>query len=255
MSKTLLPITHHLTELRIRVLYCIFSIFLTFISCYYYSEQIFYLLAKPLMDEVQNTGELSDLGKRYFIYTDVTEAFITYIKVSLFTSVYICFPVIMYQMWIFLVPGLYKYERKKLGIFCLLSFLLFSLGGLIAYFLIFPVAWKFFLSFELANHSHALAIQLQPKINEYIILVIKILFLFGLCFQFPIYLILLTHMNLITPTWFIKKRNISCVISFIVAAMLSPPDIISQIILVIPLLLFYELAIFTMKLLEQYRKL
>ncbi len=253
MSKTLLPISHHLTELRIRIIYCIFSILITFLTCYYFSEQIFYILAKPLMD--QNTENIPNFGKRNFIYTDITEAFITYIKISLLASVYVCFPVIMYQIWLFLVPGLYDYEKRKLAFFCLLSFVLFSLGVCIAYFLIFPVAWKFFLSFELASHYNTLEIQLQPKINQYIVLVIRILFLFGLCFQFPIYLIILVQMNLITPTWFIKKRNISCVFSFIIAAILSPPDVISPITLVIPLLLFYEIAIFTMKRLDAYKKI
>jgi sec-independent protein translocase protein TatC len=196
-----------------------------------------------------------DHEKRHFIYTDITEAFMTYIKISFVASIYTCFPVIAYHMWMFLVPGLYDDEKRKLGVFCFLSFLLFSLGCMIAYFFIFPVAWKFFLSFENLDTEGLFNIRLEPKINQYLFLVLKILFLFGICFQYPMYLILLVQMSIISSGWFIRKRNFSCVLSFIVAALLSPPDIISQVILVIPILFFYELAIFTMKLLEEYKRM
>lgn len=253
MSKVILPISHHLIEFRIRMTYVFFSIAITFLCCYYFSEEIFYLLAKPLVS--QSIANSSDLTKRSFMYTNITEAFTTYMKISFIASLYICFPVIIYQLWIFMVPGLYDYEKKKLGLLGFLSFFLFSLGVFIAYVFLFPIAWKFFLSFELISTDGLLEVNLQPKISQYLFLVIRILFLFGICFQFPIYLVLLVHMDLITSEWFIKKRKFACVIWFVIAALLSPPDVISQIIVVIPLLIFYEIAIFVMKLLKEYQKI
>lgn len=253
MAHVVLPISHHLREFKIRIMYTIFSIGLAFLCSYHFSEEIFYLLAKPLI--IENMEDLSNKNKIGFIYTNITEAFTTYMKISFLISLYVCFPVIIYQLWMFLVPGLYDYEKTKLGIFGVLSFFLFSLGALIAYLFIFPVAWKFFLSFQFVSTDGILQVQLQPKISQYLFLVIKILFLFGVCFQFPIYLVLLVQTNLITSEWCIKKRKIACVLCFIIAAMLSPPDVASQIIVVIPLLIFYEIAIFIMKLLEEYDRI
>ena len=256
MSGTILPISEHLVELRIRLMYIILSFFLTFLSCYYFSEQIFYLLAKPLLKlnlSSQITLETTHIHNRNFIYTDISEAFLTYIKVSFFFSLYICSPIIIYQIWIFLVPGLYKNERNKIAIFSFLSFILFTVGASLAYFFIFPVAWKFFLSFEMVGIDGFFNMHLQPKVDEYFSFVSKIIFLFGLSFQFPIYLILLVNLQIVSSNWFIKKRNFACVFSFIIAALLSPPDVFSQIILAIPLLLFYEISLFCIKLLEQYK--
>lgn len=239
-----LPIVHHSLELKVRFLYALVCIIATFCTSYFYSEQLCMLLASPLIKLGTNTN-IS------FIYTNLTEAFFSYLKIALFVSVLFTFPFILIQIWMFIIPGLHNNEKKKASFTLISFFILVTIGGLVAYTFIIPIAWKFFLSFEIQNEDF-LSISLQPKMDQYLSLIINILVTLAISFHLPIYMYFLLRLNIISHKWVILKRNISLVMMFILAAMISPPDILSQILIVIPLFLLYELVIFIILLNDEY---
>lgn len=234
------PISHHILEIKHRLIYFLISSLITFSCAYFFCQDICYFLAKPLID----------LGEIHFIYTDMGEAFITYVKISFFVTLYFCLPILLFHIWAFFTPGLYQKESRRLGWYLSFSFLFGTIGIIIAYFIILPVAWKFFFSFQ--SMDTMFQIELQPKINEYFLFITKIFFLFAISFQFPLYFLFFVEMGFVSINSFIDKRNYACVFSFIIAAILSPPDVMSQILLVIPLLILYEISIFFMKLIKEY---
>ena len=185
------------------------------------------------------------------IYTGLTEAFFTYLKVSFYAGLFVSFPVVASQVYKFSAPGLYKNERKAFLPFLIATPVLFALGAALVYFFIFPVAWKFFLSFQTtAIETGGLAIELEAKVNEYLSLVLKLMFAFGLAFQLPVAVSLLARAGLVTAEGMRKKRKYAIVCVFSIAAILTPPDIISQIGLGIPILILYEISIYLAILME-----
>lgn len=244
--KKKIPITHYLLEIKFRVIYIIFSFISTFISAYIYSEQILKILATPLF----YTYEIKDLS---FIYTHLTEAFLSYLKISFFASLLFTFPIILIQIWMFLIPGLFYYERKKITCYFFITFFFIIMGLLLGYFFILPTAWKFFLSFELYSHK-SISIYLQPKIDQYFSLVIDILLIITITFHFPIYIYIFLKSNLIHYKWFLLKRNISLIIIFIIGAVISPPDILSQFFIGIPFTILYEIIMFLIIIQKEYKK-
>ena len=178
------------------------------------------------------------------IFTGLHEGFFTQIKVAFFTSISISLPIILVQIWKFVAPGLYKNERSALFPFIIATPFLFLLGAAMVYYLVIPLAWKFFLSFEILPTQGALPIEIEPRISEYLSLTMRLMFAFGLSFELPIILLLLTKVGRITPKGLAEKRRYAILISFIAAAILTPPDVISQIMLATPIIILYEGSIF-----------
>jgi len=236
----------HLTELRSRLVKSIIYLFIFFIVCYYFSDNIYSFLVAPYADAVKD----DDISRR-MIFTALHETFITYLKVAFFAAMFIASPIFLTQIWKFVAPGLYKNERKALLPYLIATPTLFLLGGMLVYYLIMPLAIKFFLSFETPAQINSLPIQLEAKVNEYLSLIMRLIFAFGISFQLPVLLSLLARVGFIDSKYLRKRRKYVIVIIFAVAAVLTPPDPITQIGLGIPLLILYELSILSVSLIEK----
>ena len=236
----------HLTELRSRLLKSFIYLFASFIICYFFAENIYSFLVQPYSDAV-----LNDEIDRRLIFTALHETFITYLKVAFFAAIFITSPIILTQIWKFIAPGLYKNEKKALLPYLIATPTLFLLGSILVYYLVMPLAIKFFLSFETSAQLNSLPIQLEAKVNEYLSLIMRLIFAFGISFQLPVLLSLLARVGFIDSKYLKKRRKYVIVIIFAVAALLTPPDPITQIGLGIPLLILYELSILSVSLIEK----
>ncbi len=236
----------HLTELRSRLVKSIVYLFIFFVICYFFAEDIYSFLVAPYAEAVKD-DEIS----RRMIFTALHETFITYLKVAFFAAMFIASPIILIQIWKFVAPGLYKNEKKALLPYLIATPTLFFLGGMLVYYLIMPLAIKFFLSFETTVQFNSLPIQLEAKVNEYLSLIMRLIFAFGISFQLPVLLSLLARAGFIDSQYLKKRRKYVVVIVFALAAILTPPDPITQIGLGIPLLILYELSILSVKLIEK----
>ena len=236
----------HLTELRSRLVKSIVYLFIFFVICYFFSENIYSFLISPYAEAVKDDG----LNRR-MIFTALHETFITYLKVAFFTAMFVTSPIILIQIWKFVAPGLYKNEKKALLPYLIATPTLFLFGGMLVYYLIMPLAIKFFLTFETSAYAGTLPIQLEAKVNEYLSLIMRLIFAFGISFQLPVLLSLLARVGFIDSKYLRERRKYVIVIIFAVAALLTPPDPITQIGLGIPLLILYELSIFSVSLIEK----
>ncbi len=236
----------HFTELRSRLIKSVVYLFILFVISYTFAENIYNFLVEPYADAVKDDGT-----NRRLIFTALHETFVTYLKVAFFTAFFIGSPIMLIQMWKFIAPGLYRNEKKALLPYLIATPVLFLLGGMLVYYLVMPLAIKFFLSFETSAQINSLPIQLEAKVNEYLSLIMRLIFAFGLSFQLPVLLNLLAHVGIVDSEYLIKRRKYVVVIIFAVAAVLTPPDPITQIGLGIPLLLLYELSIFSVKIIEK----
>ena len=239
----------HLTELRSRLLRSIIYLFIFFIISYFFAENIYSFLVQPYANAVRE----ADLDRR-LIFTALHETFITYLKVAFFTAIFITSPFILIQIWKFVAPGLYKDEKRALLPYLIATPTLFFLGGFLVYSLVMPLAIKFFLSFESAASISNLPIQLEAKVNEYLSLIMRLIFAFGISFQLPVLLTLLARVGFINSNYLITRRKYVVVIIFAAAAILTPPDPITQIGLGIPLLILYELSILSVKIIEKKKE-
>ena len=241
--------TSHFVELRSRLLNSLIFIFIVFIISYIFAEHIYGFLVEPYANAVKN-----DQIPRRLIFTALHETFITYIKVSFFSAIFLGSPVFLIQIYKFIAPGLYKNEKKAILPYLVSTPILFLLGGLLVYYLVMPLAIKFFLSFETLGTHTSLPIQLEAKVNEYLSLVMRLIFAFGISFQLPILLNLLARVGIVNSNYLKTRRRYVIVIIFAIAAILTPPDPITQVGLAIPLLLLYELSIFTVKFTENKKE-
>jgi sec-independent protein translocase protein TatC len=239
----------HLVELRKRLINSFICLLFFFLFCYYFSEYIYGFLVDPYAQAVKDEGE----GRR-LIFTALQETFITYLKVSFFAAFFFTSPFILIQIWKFIAPGLYENEKSAIMPYLVLTPILFILGGALVYYLVMPLAIKFFLSFESSGINTRLPIQLEAKVNEYLSLIMKLIFAFGLSFQLPVILSLLARIGMVDSIFLKKRRKYVIVIIFASAAILTPPDPITQIGLAIPLLILYELSIFSVKIIESKKK-
>jgi sec-independent protein translocase protein TatC len=241
--------TSHFTELRTRLIRSLIFVLVIFIISYTFADHIYNFLVEPYANAVKD-----DETSRRLIFTALHETFITYLKVAFFAAIFLGSPILLIQIYKFIAPGLYKNEKKAILPYLIFTPILFLLGGLLVYYLVMPLAIKFFLSFESAGSSTTLPIQLEAKVNEYLSLIMRLIFAFGISFQLPILLNLLARTGVVNSNYLKKTRRYVVVIIFSVAAILTPPDPITQIGLAIPLLLLYELSIITVRFTEKKKE-
>ena len=239
----------HITELRTRLIHSFIFLFIFFIFCYFFAEYLYGFLVEPYYQAVKN-----DSIERRLIFTALQETFLTYLKVAFFASFFITSPFILIQIWKFIAPGLYDHEKIAIMPYLVITPILFFLGGALVYYLIMPLAIKFFLSFESTGLVTNLPIQLEAKVSEYLSLIMKLIFAFGLSFQLPVALSLLARVGVVDSKFLRERRKYVVVIIFAAAAILTPPDPITQIGLAIPLLILYELSIFSVNIIEKKAK-
>ncbi|QDH17476.1 twin-arginine translocase subunit TatC [Swingsia samuiensis] len=244
IDDTPMPLLEHIVELRKRLIWSIATFIVAFMICYHYAGDIYRFLAAPLEHIMRQNGE-----QPHLIYTALYEAFFTYIRVAIFGATCLSFPMIAIQAWIFIAPGLYRSEKRAFAPFLIATPLMFLMGAALAYYVVFPFAWKFFLSFQTAGNG-GMDIELQAKVSEYLSLVTKMILAFGICFELPVVLTLLVRVGLVGTAQLKKLRRYAIVASFAVAAVLAPPDAITMLSLAIPLVALYEISIFVARLVE-----
>lgn len=241
------PLVEHLTELRSRLMRAMGAIAVAFVVCFYFSDEIFNILTSPY---VRARGDEVSL----FQFTALPELFFTQIKIGFFGALFLAFPVLASQIYMFMAPGLYRHERSAFYPFLVATPILFVLGACLVYFVVMPLAIAFFLSLEQTGGEGVATIVNQPKVSEYLSLIMTLIFAFGLVFQLPVVMTLLARINVVTSEGLRTKRKYAIVMAFGAAAVLTPPDPASQIGLALPTLLLYEVSIFCVKFVERQRE-
>jgi sec-independent protein translocase protein TatC len=239
----------HLIELRRRLIWSIGGFFVAFLVCFFFAKRLFNLLVIPFKWATQWAG--LDPHKVELIYTAPQEFFFTQIKLAMFGGMVIAFPLIATQIYKFIAPGLYKNERNAFLPFLIASPILFLMGASLVYFFFTPMVMWFFLAMQQTGSNDQVQISLLPKVSEYLSLIMTLIFSFGLVFQLPVVTTLMARVGLLTAEGLASKRKYAIVIAFVAAAVLTPPDPISQIALALPTILLYELSIYAVKLAEK----
>lgn len=242
-----MPLLDHLVELRRRLVISAIAFLACFFVGYALAEHIFTFLVQPLADITAGQP-----GRR-MIYTALHEAFFTYIKVGFFFAACVSFPIVSMQLWLFIAPGLYKHERRTLLPFLAATPLLFTLGAAMVYYVVVPLAWKFFLGFEHPGGNGDLPLVLEPKVDQYLSLVMRLIFAFGAAFELPVLIILMAKVGIVSVEGLRAKRKYAIVVAFVTAAILTPPDVISQVLLAVPIIVLYEISILFSVLIERKR--
>lgn len=227
------PFMSHLEELRKRLVICAISVGIGFVIAYFFAEELFQILVLPLKQNMKEGQQL--------IFTNLPEMFFAYLKTALVTGILASAPIIFYQLYKFVAPGLYKHERSLVVPFVVCSTLLFVGGSLFGYFIVFPFGFRFFLGF--ANES----IQALPSVKEYFSFAVKLLFAFGLVFELPVVAFFLGRMGVLTPELMRKKQKYAILLTFALGAILTPPDIVTQCMMAGPLIILYEISILVVR--------
>jgi len=238
IDETQTPLLEHLIELRKRLVRAFLALAVAFGVCLYFSNQIFALLVRPLASAFPP-------GQGKLIYTKLYEAFFVNIKVAMFAAFFVSFPIIANQLWAFVAPGLYAKEKKAFLPFLLATPILFAMGASLAYFVVMPTAFKYFLGFQ--HKSAGLQQEALPAMGDYLDLVMRFIFMFGAAFLLPVLLLLLQRAGLVTRKQLVGARRYVIVVIFIVAAVITPPDVVSQFLLAIPLLALFEGTLLVMR--------
>ncbi len=252
VEKSSAPLIEHLIELRSRLIWSIGGFFVAFLVCFFFAKQLFNLLVIPFKWAVHWAG-IGD-GRVELIYTAPQEFFFTQIKLAMFGGLVIAFPLIATQIYKFIAPGLYKNERGAFLPFLIASPLLFLLGAALVYFFFTPMVMWFFLAMQQTGGADEVQISLLPKVSEYLSLIMTLIFSFGLVFQLPVVTSLMARVGLLSSQALVDKRKWAIVLAFIAAAILTPPDPVSQIGLALPTIILYEVSIWTARLIERNRE-
>ena len=223
------PFLNHLEELRKRLIACAIAVGIGFAGCYFFSERIFQLLVQPLKNVMPEGDPL--------IFTSLPEMFLTYLKVALVSGILLAAPFLFYQIWLFIAPGLYRNEKSLVIPFVIASTILFIGGALFGYFVVFPFGFKFFIGF---SNEYVKAL---PSVKQYFGFALKLLFAFGLVFELPVIIFFLSKLGLVTPELLKKKRKYAILLTFVAAAILTPPDVVTQCMMAGPLIILYEVGI------------
>ena len=223
------PFTAHLEELRKRLINCFIAVAIGFVASYAFKEELFYILVAPLKQAMKEGDTL--------IYTHLPEAFFTFLKTALISGIMLASPVILYQFWMFMAPGLYDREKKMLVPILLLSTLFFTGGALFGYFVVFPLGFEFFLSFATDT------IRPMPRMREYLSFAAKLLLAFGIVFELPLVITFLARLGVVSVDFLKKHRKYAILLFFCGSAMLTPPDVVTQIMMALPLMVLYEISI------------
>jgi len=249
IEKSSAPLMEHLIELRRRLIWSIGGFFVAFLVCFFFAKKLFNLLVIPFKWATQWAG--LDPHKVELIYTAPQEFFFTQVKLAMFGGMVIAFPLIATQIYKFIAPGLYKNERNAFLPFLIASPILFLMGASLVYFFFTPMVMWFFLAMQQAGTDDQVQISLLPKVSEYLSLIMTLIFSFGLVFQLPVVTSLMTRVGMLSSKALAEKRKWAIVIAFVVAAVLTPPDPMSQIGLAIPTILLYEVSIWAARLIER----
>lgn len=238
------PLLDHLIELRRRLLYCVAALGIAFAICMYFADRIFAFLVRPL---AQAFGP----GQGRLVYTKLYEAFFVEVKVALFAAFMLAFPIIANQIWLFVAPGLYKQEKRAFLPFLIATPVLFAAGASLAYFVVMPTAFHFFLGFQ--GNAGGLTQEALPAMGDYLSLVMHFILAFGIAFLLPVLLMLMERAGIVTRQQLASGRRYAIVLAFVAAAVLTPPDVVSQLMLAIPLILLYELSLIGIWITERKR--
>ncbi len=243
-----MPLIDHLIELRRRLFHSLIALLAAFLVCFYFANPIFDFLVEPLAALWEGEEE------RRLIYTALHEKFFTNIKVAFFSALFFSFPLVASQVWMFVAPGLYRNEKMAFLPFLVATPVLFLMGAAMVYYIVMPVAWQFFASFQQFGAEGALPIELLPKVGEYLSLVMRLVFAFGISFELPVLITLLARVGLATSDGLKSKRRYAVVLAFVAAAILTPPDPLSQIGLAVPIIVLYEISILCARMVEKKRE-
>lgn len=240
MANEKLPFTAHLEELRRRLIICFIAVAVGFLVAYGFAEEIFQILMRPIIRVLpfENPPQKPSL-----IFTGIAEGFLTYLKVAFLTGLFLAVPVIFYELWKFVAPGLYRHEKRYVLPFVLLSTVFFVGGALFGYFVVFPIGFQFFIKTFTTEFIKPL-----PSIKEYLSFSTKLLMAFGIVFELPLLIFFLSRIGVVNAAFLSRQRKYAVLIIFIVAATITPPDIISQLMMAGPLIVLYEIGVIVARL-------
>jgi sec-independent protein translocase protein TatC len=245
IEATKAPLIEHLMELRERLIRALLAFVAMFVICFFFAKDIYNLLLIPYQHAAGPEAKL--------IYTAPQEYFFTQIRVALFAAAFLSCPVVFGQIYAFVAPGLYKHERAVFRPYLVATPIFFALGALVVYFIVTPNLLRFFIGMQQANEPGRAQIELLPRVSEYLSLIMTLVLAFGAVFQLPVVLTLLGQVGLVSSQFLVDKRRYAIVLVFIVAAVLTPPDVFSQLALALPGMLLYEASIFSVRYVEKKR--
>ena len=244
IDETRAPLMEHLVELRRRLIWSFVALLIAFGVCFYFADRIFAFLVQPL---IQGFGE----GKGRLVYTQLYEAFFVEVRVAFFAAFFLAFPIIAMQLWAFVAPGLYTKEKRAFLPFLIATPILFTLGGALAYYVVMPTAIHFFLGYQ--GQIEGISQEALPAMGQYLSFVMHFILAFGIAFLLPVLLMLLERAGLVTRMQLVKGRRYAILVAFVIAAVATPPDVLSQFMLAIPLILLYELSLIAIWFTERRR--